>query len=66
MAVFGATRGTARQRPDAARHWAPRGVPEPPRTRRVSKWSRQPLDRVQQQLEEWMADLKIGNTHDGD
>lgn len=53
-------------RPDAALHWARRGLPEPPRTRRVSKWTRLPLDRLQTQLEEWLADLSIGYTHDGE
>ncbi len=53
-------------RPDAALHWARRPLPEPPRTRRVSRWSRMPLDTMQAQLEEWLAGLTIGYTHDGD
>ena len=52
--------------PDTALHWAKRPLPEPPRTRRVSRWTRVPLDRVQTQLEEWLSDVAIGYTHDGD
>jgi len=55
-----------RLRPDATLHWAKRPLPEPPRTRRVSKWSRLPLDRMQSELEDWLKDVAIGYTFDGE
>jgi len=53
-------------RPDSARHWARRPLPEPPRTRRVSRWTRVPLDRIQTELDDWLKDVSIGYTFDGD
>lgn len=49
------------------RHWVSRPLPEPPRSRRVSKWSSErPLDRLDSALEEWLAELTVGNTIDAD
>jgi hypothetical protein len=56
----------AQRYPQAALHWAKRPLPEPPRTRRVSKWTRIPLDRVQTELEEWLKDAAVGYTFDGE
>ncbi len=56
----------AHERPAATLHWAKRPLPEPPRTRRVSKWTRVPLDRVQSELEEWLKDAAIGYTFDAE
>lgn len=53
-------------RPDTVLHWAKRPLPEPPRTRRVSKWTRIPLDPVQNELEEWLKDAAVGYTFDGE
>ncbi|MBM4435010.1 MAG: hypothetical protein FJ028_07915 [Chloroflexi bacterium] len=50
----------------AGLHWAKRPLPEPPRTRRVSRWTRIPLDRLQEQLEEWLKELTVSATFDGD
>lgn len=47
-------------------HWAKRPLPEPPRTRRVSKWTRVPLDPLQEQLEEWLREQSVSGTYDGD
>jgi hypothetical protein len=49
-----------------ARHWAARPLPEPPRSHRQSKSAPAPLDRIGKLLEEWMRDLAVGNTLDGD
>jgi hypothetical protein len=49
-----------------ARHWAARPLPEPPRNKRVSASSRIPLDKFGEQLEQWMRDLTLGNTLDGE
>jgi len=49
-----------------ARHWAARPLPEPPRYRRVSKSAPPQLDRIGKLLEEWMRELTIGNTLDGE
>ena len=54
------------QRPMAYLHWAKRPLPEPPRTRRVSKWTRVPLDGLQEKLEEWLRDHSVTYTYDGD
>jgi hypothetical protein len=54
------------QRPISSLHWAKRPLPEPPRTRRVSKWTRVPLDRVQTELDEWLKDASVGYTFDGE
>ena len=50
----------------AGRHWAKRPLPEPPRTRRVSKWTRVPLDRMQEQLESWLREHSVSYTYDGE
>ena len=50
----------------AGLHWAKRPLPEPPRTRRVSRWTRIPLDRLQEQLEEWLKEQTVSATFDGD
>jgi hypothetical protein len=49
-----------------ARHWAARPLPEPPRNHRVSKSSAAPSDRIGKLLDEWMRELTVGNTHDGE
>jgi hypothetical protein len=49
-----------------ARHWAARPLPEPPRNRRVSKSAPLPVDRIGQLLEDWMRELTVGNTLDGE
>ncbi len=49
-----------------ARHWAARPLPEPPRCRHVSKTGALPLDRIGKLLEDWMRELTIGNTLDGE
>ena len=49
-----------------ARHWAARPLPEPPRNRRVSKSAPPQLDHIGKLLEEWMRELTIGNTLDGE
>lgn len=41
-------------------------LPEPPRHRRVSKSAPPQRDRLGKLLEEWLAELRIGNTHDAD
>jgi len=48
------------------RHWAKRPLPEPPRTRRVSKISRVPLDGLQSELEAWLSEQSVSYTYDGD
>ena len=45
---------------------AARPLPEPPRNKRVSASSRVPLDKMGEQLEQWMHDLTVGNTLDGE
>jgi hypothetical protein len=50
----------------APRHWAARPLPEPPRHKRQAKSLRGPLDRVGQQLEDWLRELTVGNTLEGD
>ena len=54
------------QRPTSSLHWAKRPLPEPPRTRHVSKWTRLPLDPVQYELDEWLKDAAVGYTFDGE
>jgi hypothetical protein len=48
------------------KHWAPRALPEPPRHRRVAKSAPLPRDPAGRELEEWMRDLTVARTHDGD
>ncbi|OGN84806.1 MAG: hypothetical protein A3H36_08305 [Chloroflexi bacterium RIFCSPLOWO2_02_FULL_71_16] len=59
------TRGGS-PRSDAVRHWAKRPLPEPPRTRRISKISRVPLDGLQSELEAWLSEQSVSYTYDGD
>jgi hypothetical protein len=56
----------AARRAILGQHWAKRPLPEPPRTRRVSKWSRLPLDPLQDELEAWLRDQSVSYTFDGD
>jgi len=56
----------SRRDPTAGLHWAKRPLPEPPRTRRVSRWTRVPLDRLQEQLDEWLKEQTVSATFDGD
>lgn len=49
-----------------ARHWAARPLPEPPRSHRLSKSAPPPRDRLETLLEDWMRDLTVGNTLDGE
>ena len=49
-----------------AGHWAARPLPEPPRSRRISKSAPPQHDRVGLLLEDWMRDLTVGNTLDGE
>ena len=53
-------------RPFPGRHWAARPIPEPPRSRRVSKWSRVPLDKLQDELEGWLREHSVSYTYDGE
>ena len=48
------------------RHWAPRPLPEPPRSHRVSKSAPPQHDRIGMLLEDWMSELTVGNTLDGE
>ena len=48
------------------RHWAARPLPEPPRSRRVSRWTRVPLDRLQDELESWLREHSVSYTYDGE
>jgi hypothetical protein len=41
-------------------------LPEPPRTRHVSRVAREPKDRATRALEEWLSDLTVARTHDAD
>ena len=56
----------AHARPVGGLHWAKRPLPEPPRSRRVSKWTRVPLDGLQEKLEEWLREQSVKYTYDGD
>ena len=49
-----------------ARHWAPRPLPEPPRSHRISKSDPPQHDRIGLLLEDWMRELTVGNTLDGE
>ncbi len=51
---------------DAPVRRAHRSLPEPPRTRRVSRWAREPKDRLARALEEWLSDLAVATTQDAD
>ncbi len=53
-------------RGDAPRKHQHLPLPEPPRTRRVSKTSRAPKDRMTKALEEWLSDLTVARTIDAD
>ena len=52
--------------PTLARHWAARPLPEPPRSHRVAKSAPVPHDRLGKLLEDWMRELTMGNTLDGE
>lgn len=41
-------------------------LPEPPRTRRVSRIARSPKDRLARALEEWLRELTVARTIDAD
>lgn len=41
-------------------------LPEPPRHRRVSKSAPPQLDRLGRALEEWLSELKVRYTYDGE
>jgi hypothetical protein len=47
-------------------HRVARPLPEPPRTRHVSKVGRRPTDPLGIVLEEWMSELRMGYTHSGE
>jgi len=49
-----------------ARHWAARPLPEPPRSHRMSKSAPPQTDRIGMLLEDWMSELTVGNTLDGE
>jgi len=57
--------GTA-QRRLAGLHWAKRPLPEPPRTRRVSRSARAPRGRLDDELEAWLREQSVSYTYDGD
>jgi len=48
------------------RHWAARPLPEPPRSHRMSKSAPPQHDRIGMLLEDWMRELTVGNTLDGE
>lgn len=48
------------------RHWVARPLPEPPRTRHVSKVGRRATDPLGIVLEEWMSEVRMGYTQPGD
>ncbi len=52
--------------PVQARHWAARPLPEPPRSHRMSKSAPPQHDRIGLLLEDWMRELTVGNTLDGE
>ena len=47
-------------------HWVARPLPEPPRTRHVSKVGRPAQDRVGKLLEDWVSEIRMGYTQPGD
>ncbi len=47
-------------------HWAPASLPEPPRHSRVSKSVPTQHDSVGRNLEDWLGDLTVASTHDGE
>ena len=50
----------------SGKHWAPVALPEPPRHSRVSKTVPPQRDGFGRALEEWMRDLTVVRTHDGE
>ncbi|HEX9268367.1 MAG TPA: hypothetical protein VF998_00865 [Candidatus Limnocylindria bacterium] len=46
-------------------HSVPRPLPEPPRTRRISKIAKD-MDALTRALEEWLAEVKLRYTIGGD
>ena len=57
---------SAQELASIARHWAARPLPEPPRTTRLAKSLRNDPGRTGGQLEDWLAELTVGNTLDAD
>lgn len=58
--------GVLEPRPFPGRHWAARPIPEPPRSRRVSKWTHVPPDKLQDELEGWLREHSVSYTYDGE
>ena len=50
----------------SGKHWAPAALPEPPRHSHVAKSVPAPRDGLGRTLEEWMQDLTLVSTHDGE
>ena len=66
MSAMHPNAATPAGRRPAGTHWAARPLPEPPRTRRVSRSSRVPLDGIQDQLEQWLREQSVSYTFDAD
>jgi hypothetical protein len=47
-------------------HFLARPLPEPPRSRHISRVGRPPVDRLGKLLEQWLAELRGGYTIAGD
>ncbi|MEP6693517.1 MAG: hypothetical protein ABJB39_02615 [Chloroflexota bacterium] len=50
----------------SGQHWAPPALPEPPRHSRVAKSAPPQRDAVGRNLEDWLGDLTVASTHDGE
>jgi hypothetical protein len=50
----------------SGKHWAPAALPEPPRHSHMSKSVPATRDGLGRTLEEWMQDLTVVSTHDGE
>ena len=48
------------------KHWAQRALPEPPRHLRLSKTATVPNDDAGRDLEDWLGELTVASTHDGE
>lgn len=48
------------------RHVRPTALPEPPRSRHVSRIGAIPTDPIGRALEEWLRNVSVSYTHDGD
>lgn len=59
-------RPAAAARREPPRHFVPRPLPEPLRSRHVSRLGRPPVDRLGKLLEQWLAELRGGYTIAGD